>query len=128
MSRRIAEDTLQPAGSNLASKCVPFCDHVFRAGDCGKYESECACGVCPQEGHPIADALYGPGGYEHTVLRIDSQELSIRISEETARSELEAMERRPDRELVAPLQTSRPAEGNLREHIPSTVGHAISCR
>ena len=49
---------------------------------------------------PIADALYGPGGYEHTILRMDSQELSIRISEETARSELEAMERRPDRELV----------------------------
>ena len=42
-----------------------------------------------------ADALYGPGECEHILLRVDSQELRIRnrISEDTARSELEAMER-----------------------------------
>ena len=44
---------------------------------------------------PVADALYGLGGYENMILGMESQELSIRsrISEEMARSELEAMER-----------------------------------
>ena len=44
---------------------------------------------------PSADALCGPGGYENIILRMESPELSIRnrISEELARSELEAMER-----------------------------------
>ena len=44
-------------------------------------------------GEPNADALYG--GYENIVLRMESQELSIRnrIFEEMARSQLEAMER-----------------------------------
>ena len=41
------------------------------------------------------DALYGPGGYENITLRMESRELSMgnRISEDVARSELEAMER-----------------------------------
>ena len=31
-----------------------------------------------RRGEPIADALYGPEGYEHFALRMESQELSIR--------------------------------------------------
>ena len=40
-------------------------------------------------GEPNADALYGPGGYEYIILRVESQELSIRnrISEDMAPSE-----------------------------------------
>ena len=45
--------------------------------------------------HHAEDALYGPGGYEHIILRMETQECSIRniISEELARCEHEEMER-----------------------------------
>ena len=44
---------------------------------------------------PNTGALYGPGGSENIILRMESQELRIRssISEETAHSEFKAMER-----------------------------------
>ena len=44
---------------------------------------------------PGADALYGRGGCEHIISRMESQDLSTRnkISEEMARSEPEAMEK-----------------------------------
>ena len=44
---------------------------------------------------PNAVALHGPGGFENIILITDSQKLSVRnrMSEDVARSELEAMER-----------------------------------
>ena len=74
---------------------------------------------------PGADALYGTGGCESILLRVESQEFSIRtrISEEAARSELESLERDARFALFYQDQQFRIAAMNAkdRQEMPSVT-------
>ena len=80
-----------------------------------------------REGEPGADAPHGPGGYDNIIWRVESQELSTRnrISEEVARSELQAMEEDTRNACFHQDQPFRIAVREYQRQARGAVNHAV---
>ena len=78
-------------------------------------------------GEPNTGALYGPGGSENIILRMESQELRIRnsISEETAHSEFKAMERNARYVLFYQDQQFKMQSHKHPRQVRDTVNQAV---